>query len=137
MLDSGYSTSFVPISQLPKEATKHLTHSDIHVKGINGSITVLGELNCDITIGNQNSPVFKEINVLVTAQATPILIGQNILGHDTLDSYSIHNFNATVEFRRTLTSGHTVYTASIILASTSTNEPASIAQYLLSTRKMD
>ena len=115
MLDSGGSTCIVPISQLPKEVRKNITHSNIHVKGINGSITILGELNCDITISNHNSPVFKEINVLLTAQAQPILIGQNIR-HDTLNSYSIKNYNATIEFRRMLTSGHTVHTASIIPA---------------------
>ena len=100
MLDSGCSTYIVPISQQSKEARKHMTHSNIHLKGINGSITVLCELNCDITVGNHNSPVIKEINVLVTSQATPILIGQNILGHDTLDSYSINNRNATVEYSK-------------------------------------
>ena len=116
MLDSGCSTCIVPISLLPKEARKHITHSFIHVKGTNGSITALGELNCNITIGNQNSPIFKLINMLVTAQDTPILIGQNILCHDTLDSYLINNQNTAVKFRRTLTSGHTVHTTLILPA---------------------
>ena len=52
----------------------------------------------------------------MTAQATPILIGENILGHDTLDSDSINNCNATVEFRRTLSSGHMVHTTPILPA---------------------
>ena len=124
MLNSGCSTWVVPISQLPKEARKHMTHSDIHVKGINGSITILGELNCDITISNHNSSVFKEINLLVTAQAILILISQNILSHDTLNPYLINNHNAAAEFRRTLTSGHMVHTTPIIPASTSTYNPA-------------
>ena len=47
MLDSGCSTCIVPISRLPKEAKKHVTHSDVHIKGINGSITALGELHCN------------------------------------------------------------------------------------------
>ena len=73
-----------------------------------------------------NSPVFKEINVLVTAQATLIL------GHDRLNSYSINNRNATVEFRRTLTSGHMVHTAPIIPASASIYDPADGAQTTIS-----
>ena len=123
MLDSGYSTCIVPISQLPKEARKHMTHSKIHMKGINGSITILGELNCNITIGNHKSPVFKEINMLVTAQATPILISQNILGHDRLDSYSINGCNATVELSCMLTSGQTVHMTPILPASSLTMPP--------------
>ena len=104
---SRCSTCIVLISQLPKEVRKYMNYFNIHMKEINGSITVLGELNSDIIIGNHNSPVFKEINVLVTAQVELILISQNTLGHDALNSYSINNHNATVVFRRTLTLGHT------------------------------
>ena len=130
MLDSGCSTCIIPISQLPKEAKKYVTHSDVYIKGINGSITALGELHCNIIIGNCDSLIFEDINVLVTTQDTPILIGQNILAHNTLGSYMIDNQNATVEFRCTLTSGYTVHTALIIPASTLPHGPeAPIAQY--------
>ena len=101
-----------------------MTHSNIYMKKINGSITPLSELNCNITIGNHNSPVFKEINMLVTTQATLILISQNILSCNTLNSNSIINCNATVEFRHTLTSRHTVHTAPLIPASISTYDSA-------------
>ena len=114
MVDSGCSTCIMPISRLPKEAKKHVTHSDVHIKGINGSITVFSELH--INIGNRDSPIFEDINVLVTTQDTSILIGQNILAHNTLDSYIIDNQNATVKFRYTLTSGYTVHTSPIIPA---------------------
>ena len=103
MFDSGCSTCIVPISRLPKGAKKHVTHSNVHIKGINGSINALSELHCNINIGNRDSPIFEDINVLVTTQDTQILIGKNILAHNTLDSYIIENQNATVEFRRTLT----------------------------------
>ena len=124
MLDSGCSTCIVPIFRQLKEAKKHVTHSEVHIKGINGSITVLGELRCNINIGNHDSSIFEDINVLVTTQDTPILIGQNILTHNTLGSNVIDNQNATVEFRSTLTSGYTVHTAPIIPASTSPHGPA-------------
>ena len=55
---------------------------------------------------------------------TPILIGQNILVNNTLDSFIIDNQNATVEFRLTHTSGYTAHTAPIIPASTSPYGPA-------------
>ena len=58
MLDSGCSTCIIPISQLPKEAKKHVTHSDVHIKGINESITALSELHCNINIENHDSPIF-------------------------------------------------------------------------------
>ena len=124
MLESGCSTCIVPISRLPKEAKKHVTHSDVHIKGINGNITALGELHCNTNIGNRDSPIFEDINVLMTTQDTPIPIGQNILAHNTLDSYIIDNQNATVEFRRTLTSGYSVHIAPIIPASTLPHGPA-------------
>ena len=100
-----------------------MTHSDVHI-AINGSITALGELHCNINIGNHDSLIFEDINVLVTTQDTPILIRQNIFAHNTLDSEIIDNQNGTVEFRRTLTSGHPVHTAPIIPASTSRHGPA-------------
>lgn len=128
MLDSGCSTCIVPISRLPREAKKLMTRSDVVVKGINGSTTALGELTCDITIGSQDSPTFRKVNVLVTTQITPILIGQNILRHNTLDSYLIDNQNATIEFRCTLSSGYTTHTAAIISPSSSPNDPAYGAQ---------
>ena len=124
MLDSGCSTCIVPISRLPKEAKKHVTHSDVHIKGINRSIIALNELHCNINIGNCDSPIFDDINVLVTTQDTPILIGQNILAYNTLDSYITDNQFATVEFRCTSTSGYTVHTAPIIPDSTSAHGPA-------------
>ena len=69
-------------------------------------------------------PFLKKSVSSVTTQDTRILIGQNILAHNTLGSYVIDNQNATVEFRRTLTSGYTVHTAPIIPASTSPHGPA-------------
>ena len=119
MLDSGCSNCIVPISRLPKEAKKHVTHSDVHIKGINRSITALGEQHCNIDIGNRDSPIFEDINELVITQDTPILIGQNILTHNTLGSYIIVHHNSAVEFRRTLSSGYTVHISPIIPASTS------------------
>ena len=124
MLDSGCSTGIVQISRLPKEAKKHVTHSDVYIKGFNGSITALGELLYNINIGNHDSPIFEDINVLVTNQDTLILIGQNILAHSTLGSCVIDNQNATVEFRCTLTSGYTVHIAPTFPASTSPHGPA-------------
>ena len=55
---------------------------------------------------------------------TQTLIGQNILTHNTLGSDVIDSQNATVEFRRILTSSYTVHTVPIILVSTSPHDPA-------------
>ena len=71
----------------------------------------LGKLTCDITLGDDTSPAFCNIDTLITTSDIPILIGQNILGHHTLLSYTIDNQKATVELVRTLPSGklkHTV-----------------------------
>ena len=115
MQDSGCSSCIIPISQLPegakKKKKKRITHPDTLIKAINSSVTILGELNCDITIGDRNSPAFKEVNILVTSAITPILIGQNILSYRTLNSYSINNQDLTIEFKCSLRSGHTTHTA--------------------------
>lgn len=59
MLDSGCSTCIIPLCQLPKEAKKHIAHTDVRVKGINGSITAFGELTSDVTIGSFDSPTLE------------------------------------------------------------------------------
>lgn len=128
MLDSGCSTCIIPASQLPDEAKKHIKRSDVKVRGINGSITALGQLTCDIVIGNQNTPAFCGINALITAQSTPILIGQNILCHDTLISYTVDNEKAKVEFKRTLAQGGSTHTANIVRQTSSPNSPTGDSQ---------
>ena len=88
-----------------------MSKSNIRVKGIGGNISILGKLTCDITLGDDTSPAFCNVDTLITTSDIPILIGQNILGHHTLLSYTIDNQKATVEFARTLPSGklkHTV-----------------------------
>ena len=105
MSDSESSTCIIPISRLPEDVRECMTRSDTLVKGINGSIATLGEITCDVIIGDHNSPAFKDIKILITSATTPILIGQNILSHNTVNSYTVNNHESTVEFRRTLTSG--------------------------------
>ena len=111
MSDSGCSTC---ISRLPEDVRECMTRSDTLVKGINGSIATLGEITCDVIIGDHNSPAFKDINILITSATTPILIGQNILSHNTVNSYTVNNHVSTVEFRRTLTSGCQMQTAPLV-----------------------
>ena len=88
-----------------------MSKTNIRVKGIGGNISILGKLTCDITLGDDTSPAFCNVDTLITTSDIPILIGQNILGHHTLLSYTIDNQEATVELTRTLPSGklkHTV-----------------------------
>ena len=111
MLDSGCTTCIIPISRLPEDARRHMSKSNIRVKGIGGNISILGKLTCDITLGDDTSPAFCNVDTLITTSDIPILIGQNILGHHTLLSYTIDNQKVTVELARTLPSGklkHTV-----------------------------
>ena len=111
MLDSGCTTCIIPISRLPEDARRHISKTNIRVKGIGGNISILGKLTCDITLGDDTSPAFCNVDTLITTSDIPILIGQNILGHHTLLSYTIDNQKATVELARTLPSGklkHTV-----------------------------
>ena len=55
MLDSGCTTCIIPISRLPEDARRHMTKSNIRVKGIGGNISILGKLTCDITLGDDTS----------------------------------------------------------------------------------
>ena len=107
----GWLNSIIPISRLPEDARRHMSKSNIRVKGIGGNISILGKLTCDITLGDDTSPAFCNVDTLITTSDIRILIGQNILGHHTLLSYTIDNQKATVELARTLPSGklkHTV-----------------------------
>ena len=105
MLDSGCTTCIIPISRLPEDARRHMSKSNIRVKGIGGNISILGKLTCDITLGDDTSPAFCNVDTLITTSDIPILIGQNILGHHTLLSYTIDNQKATEELARTFPSG--------------------------------
>ena len=93
MIDSGCLTCIIPISHLPEDVRERMTRSDTLVKGINGSIATLGEITCDVIIGDHNSPAFKDINILMTSATTPILIGQNILSYDTVNSYTVNKLS--------------------------------------------
>ena len=110
MLDSGCTTCIIPISRLPEDARRHMSKTNIRVKGIGGNISILGKLTCDITLGDDTSPAFCNVDTLITTSDIPILIGQNILGHHTLLSYTIDNQKATVELARTLPSGNLKHT---------------------------
>ena len=123
MLDSGCSSCIIPISRLPEDVRKCMTCSDTLVKGINGSIATLGEITCDVIIGDHNSPAFKDINILITSATTPILIRQNILSHNTVKSYTVNNHESTVEFRHTLTSGCQAQTAPLVPTHDHTDTP--------------
>lgn len=114
MLNSGCTTCIVPISWLPKEARRYIVQSNIRVNGIRGSVSILGELICDIILGEHNSPIFKNMEILVTTSMTQILIGQNILNHYSLTSYSINNQNAMVEFGHILPSGSMTHIAPFV-----------------------
>ena len=123
MLDSGCSTCIIPISHLLEDVRERMTRSDTPVKGINGNIATLSEITCDVIIGDRNSPAFKDINILITSATTPILIGQNILSHNTVNSYTVNNHESTVEFRHTLTSGCQTQTAPLVPTRDHTDTP--------------
>ena len=114
MLDSGCSTCIIPISRLPEDVRGRMTRSDTLVKGINSNIATVGEITCDVIIGDHHSLAFKDINILIMSATTPILIRQNILSHNTVNSYTVNNHESTVEFRRTLTSGCQTQTAPLV-----------------------
>ena len=114
MLDSGCTTCIIPISRLPEDARRHMSKSNIRVKGIGGNISILGKLTCDITLGDDTSPAFCNVDTLITTSDIPILIGQNILGHHTLLSYTIDNQKATVELARTFPSGKLKHTIPLL-----------------------
>lgn len=82
----------------PHKARRYIVPSNTRISGIE-VVSILVELICDITLGDHNSLVFKDLEILVTTSTTAILIDQNILNHDSLTSYSINNRNVMVEFR--------------------------------------
>ena len=88
-MDSGCTTCIIPISRLPEDARRHVSKSNIRVQGIGGNISILGKLTCDITLSDDTSPAFCNIDTLITTSDIPILIGQNILSHHTLLSYTV------------------------------------------------
>ena len=80
MLGSGCFTCIVPISRQPKEAKKHVTHSDVHIKGVNGSITALFEFRHTLTSG-------------YTVHTVPIIPASSSAHGPAYGALTIHNNN--------------------------------------------
>ena len=114
MLDSGSTTVIIPYSRLPKKAISAMAKPQTEVNGIGGYIDIVGEINCSITLGKNSSPAFPDLTVLITTANIPILIGQNVLDHGSLEFYTVYNKSSTVKFHRILPSGRTSHTAAII-----------------------
>ena len=107
MIDSGCSTGIIPISRLPEDAREHVMHSDILVKGINGNIYLRWT---NLRHHHHRQKLSRLQGSKYTSHKCHR--GQNILIFSTLNSYTINNQDSIVEFKRSLTSGHTTHTAS-------------------------
>lgn len=93
MLDFGCISGIVPISRLPGKARWYIIQSNIQVSGIGGSVSILGELIYNLNLDDYNSPIFKDMKILVL---TSIYIGQNILNTGCASPYDLAHGALTV-----------------------------------------
>ena len=106
MLDSGCTTCIIPISRLPEDARRHMSKTKHPSQRNRREHLYSGQAHLRHYLGvTILLTAFCNVNTLITTSDIPILIGQNILGHHTLLSYTIDNQKATVELARTLPSG--------------------------------
>ena len=100
MLDTGATISTFPICRLPQAAISAIRPTNSRLSGIGGSASLAGEITASIHLGNRSTPPIKNVKILVTHANTPVLIGQNILKHQTMKYWYEDPQNNCVNFHR-------------------------------------
>ena len=89
ILDSGSTVTLIPINLLTEDEVKNLDHTDIKVRGVTpGFSPIIGKAVVDITLGS--SAVFNNTEVFITKSNIPILIGTNVIKHESVTKLEIN-----------------------------------------------
>ena len=100
ILDTGSSVSLIPYSYVKgREVEKELIKTDVKITGVTpGYSPIMGQLECNVTIGEDCK--FHNIICYVTSQQIPCLVGNNLLRHKSVVSFSQDNVNQRVTMKR-------------------------------------
>ena len=95
ILDTGSSVTLLPHSLLTNDNLSKLSETDVKITGVSpGFSPILGKIDkCDVILGE--NCLFKNIQVYVTKNQNPVLIGNNILKHKTVRSFDQNNCDKT------------------------------------------
>ena len=104
ILDSGSTVTLIPINLLTEDEVKNLDHTDIKVRGVTpGFSPIIGKAVVDITLGS--SAVFPNTEVFITKSTIPILIGTNVIKHDSVIKLEIDYVQRRMILHRRSSSG--------------------------------
>ena len=103
IIDSGSTVTLIPTNLLTEEHLKNLDQTDIKVRGVTpGFSPIIGKAVVDITLGTS---VFTNVEVFVTKSAIPILIGTNVIKHESITKLEINYAKRRMVLHRQLSSG--------------------------------
>ena len=137
MIDSGCSVTIIPSHLIPRDLRGHMSATSVERAGIPGSIHASAEVLCDITVGEIESPSFKEIRVLVVSVDIPLLLGQDILSHESVKEYSIDTANNAITFTRIMGVGEVTHKAALITEAEEINHQHVAVISVISPRNVD
>ena len=114
MIVSGCSVTIIPSHLIPRDLRGHVSATSVEIASMQGSIQASAEVLCDITVGEIESPSFKEIRILVVSVDIPLLLGQDILSHKSVKEYSIDYANNAITFTCIMGVGEVTHKAALI-----------------------
>ena len=104
ILDSGSTVTMIPINLLTEDEVKNLDTTDIKVRGVTpGFSPIIGKATVDITLGS--STVFTDVEVFITKSTIPILIGTNVIKHESITKLEINYVERRMILHRRQSSG--------------------------------
>ena len=103
IIDSGSTVTMIPTNLLTEVELKNLDHTEIKVRGVTpGFSPIIGKAVVDITLG---TTVFTNTEVFITKSGIPILIGTNVIKHESVIKLEINYADRRMILHRRLSSG--------------------------------
>ena len=103
IVDSGSTVTLIPSNLLTEDELKNLDQTEIKIRGVTpGFSPIIGKAVVDITLG---TTVFTNTEVFITKSAIPILIGTNVIKHESVTKLEVNYAERRMILHRRLSSG--------------------------------
>ena len=97
LIDTGAGVSTFPLMRLPPKLKAQLQPTNATLNGIGGAAVVVGKVTLDIQLSGPESKRVKNITMLVTNGNSPVLVGNDVLEHDTVNAIRVDRDKVTFE----------------------------------------
>ena len=113
IIDNGSTVTMVPHTLLKKSELEKLEPTDVKITGVTpGESPIIGKAIADITLGGVCT--FKDLDVFISKAKIPIIIGNNVLKHSTLQKYEMDNQNLKLTIHRKFSNGPKTFEVEIL-----------------------